>query len=176
VLTQAFDYDPKTVVVSGPAAVLNNLPGTISTEPVSLSDKTSSFEITVPVELPDPRLVIVTGRTVTYNVGIETLMITRQFDQIPVMLVGEQPGLDYNTLTNEVTVLVTGPQPLLSELTEDDISVQVDVSGLIAGENAQLAPTVSILDSSEDVTTSVLPALIDVEARTQSASTDEPNE
>jgi YbbR domain-containing protein len=167
VLTQAFDYDPKTVVVSGPAAVLNNLPGTISTEPISLSDKTTSFEITVPVELPDPRLTIVTGRTVTYRIGIETMSITRQFDQIPVIMVGEQPGLDYTTATNEVTVLVTGPQPLLNELTEDDLSVQVDVSGLSAGESAQLAPTASILDSGEVVTTSVLPAMIDVEAQAQ---------
>lgn len=173
VLTQAFDYDPKTVVVSGPAAVLNNLPGTISTEPISLSDKTSSFEVTVPVELPDPRLVIVTGRTVTYRVGIETLTITRQFDHVPVMLIGQRPGLEYATATNDVTVLVTGPQPLLNALTEADLSVQVDVSGLSSGESAQLAPTASILDSSQVVTTSVLPALIDVDARTAPESTDE---
>lgn len=173
VLTQAFDYDPKTVVVSGPAAVLNNLPGTISTEPVSLSDKTSSFQITVPVELPDPRLVIVTGRTVTYTVGIETLTITRQFDRIPVTMVGNQPGLEYSTVTMDVTVLVTGPQPLLNALTEDDLNVLVDVSGMTEGESAQLAPTASILDSSEIVTTSVLPALIDVDAHARIEATDE---
>ena len=63
VLTPAFDYNPKTVVVKGPAAVLANLPGTFFTAPISLSDKTSSFEVTVPVELPDSRLTVVTGRT-----------------------------------------------------------------------------------------------------------------
>jgi hypothetical protein len=82
-------------------------------------------------------------------------------------MVGAQPGLDYSTVTNTVTVLVTGPQPLLDPLTVSDLSVQVDVSGLSAGESAQLAPSASILDSGEVVTTSVLPALIDVEAHEQ---------
>ncbi|HVU13090.1 MAG TPA: CdaR family protein, partial [Phototrophicaceae bacterium] len=165
VLTASFDYDPKTIVVSGPAEVLNNLPGTISTAPISLSDKTSSFQITVPVELPDPRLVIVTGRTVTVTVGISTQTITRQFDHIAVEFAGGKTGLNYHTVTNEVTVLVTGPQPLLNQLTASDLSVLVDVSGLNAGDSAQLAPVASILDSSAVVTTSVLPAQIDVEAQ-----------
>ena len=164
VLTPAFDYNPKTIVVSGPASVLERLPGTFFTAPISLSDKTSSFEITVPVELPDPRLVAVTGRAVTVTVGIETQTITRQFDNIQVQLIGRKPGLDYQTVTHEVTVLVTGPQPLLNTLTANDLNVLVDVSGLNAGDTAQLAPSASISDSASVVTTSVLPAVIDVQA------------
>ncbi|MEP7293301.1 MAG: CdaR family protein [Chloroflexota bacterium] len=164
VLTPAFDYNPKTIVVSGPAAVLDNLPGTIFTAPISLSDKISSFEVTVPVELPDERLVVVTGRTVTVTVGIDTQTITRQFDHIPVEFVGGKAGLDYRTVTNEVTVLVTGPQPLLNQLSEADLNVFAEVSSLNAGDSAQIAPVASILDSSVVVTTSVLPALIDVDA------------
>jgi len=175
VLTAAFDYDPKTIVVSGPAAVLDNLPGTFFTDPINLSDKTSSFQVTVPVELPDPRLVVVTGRTVTVNVGIDTQSITRQFDHIPVEFIGGKTGVDYHTVTNEVTVLVTGPQPLLSQLVANELSVLVDVSGLKPGDSTQLAPVASILDSSTVVTTSVLPAQIDVEAQAQAAATTEAN-
>lgn len=170
VLTPEFDYDPKTVVVSGPAALLANLPGTIATEPIDLSDKTSSFELTVPVELPDQRLTIVTGRTVTVKVGISTQTITRQFDHIPVALVGGKTGVEYRTITNDVTVLVTGPQPLLTQLTERDLSVLVDVSSMNPGESAQLVPSASIPDSSGAVTTSVLPAQIDVDALAQTTS------
>ncbi|MBI1257246.1 MAG: hypothetical protein GC204_07225 [Chloroflexi bacterium] len=175
VLTAAFDYDPKTIVVSGPAAVLDNLPGAVFTDPISLSDKTSSFQVTVPVELPDPRLVVVTGRTVTVNVGIDTQSITRQFDHIPVEFIGGKTGVNYHTVTTEVTVLVTGPQPLLSALNANELSVLVDVSGLNAGDSTQLAPVASILDSNAVVTTSVLPAQIDVEAQTQTPATSEPN-
>jgi YbbR domain-containing protein len=81
--------------------------------------------------------------------------------------------LTYRTVTNEVTVLVTGPQPLLNQLTETDLSVLVDVSGLNVGDSAQLAPVASIVDSGAVVTTSVLPAQVDVEV--QVAATDEPD-
>jgi len=79
-------------------------------------------------------------------------------------LIGMKTGIDYQTVTGEVTVLVTGPQPLLNQLTESDLSVLVDVSALNAGDSAQIAPTASITDSETIVTTSVLPALIDVDA------------
>ncbi len=164
VLTAAFDYNPKTVVVKGPAGVLANLPGTFFTAPITLSDKTSSFEVTVPVELPDSRLTVVTGRTVTVTVGIDTQTITRQFDHIPVEFIGSKTELEYHSATMEVTVLVTGPQPLLNQLSENDLSVLVDVSSLAAGDSAQLAPAASISAGDTVVTTSVLPALIDVEA------------
>ncbi len=164
VLTAAFDYNPKTVVVKGPAGVLANLPGTFFTAPISLSDKTSSFEVTVPVELPDSRLTVVTGRTVTVTVGIDTQTITRQFDHIPVEFIGSKTELNYHSATTEVTVLVTGPQPLLNQLSENDLSVLVDVSDLAAGDSAQLAPVASISAGDAVVTTSVLPAQIDVEA------------
>ena len=61
-------------------------------------------------------------------------------------------------------MLVTGPQPLLNQLSENDLSVLVDVSDLNAGDSAQLAPVASISAGDTVVTTSVLPALIDVEA------------
>ena len=173
--TTEFDYNPKTIVVSGPETVLNNLPGSISTAPIDLSDKTSSFEVTVPVELPDDRLVIVTGRAVTVIVGIDTQTITRQFDDIPVEFVGGRIGLEYNTVNDEVTVLLTGPQPLLSQLTENDLSVLVDVSNMDAGESEQIAPIVSLPDSSAVVTSAVLPAQIDVEAQVAQEATAEPD-
>jgi YbbR domain-containing protein len=172
--TGEFDYNPKTIVVSGPETVLNNLPASISTAPIDLSDKTSSFEVTVPVELPDDRLVVVTGRAITVSVGIDTQTITRQFDHIAVEFVGGRIDLEYSSVNNEVTVLLTGPQPLLSQLTENDLSVLVDVSNLEAGESEQIAPIVSLLDSNVVVTSSVLPAQIDVEARTARESTPEP--
>ncbi len=124
--------------------MLANLPGTFFTAPISLSDKTSSFEVTVPVELPDTRLTVVTGRTITVTVGIDTQTITRQFDHIPVEFIGSKTELNYHSATTEVTVLVTGPQPLLNQLSENDLSVLVDVSGLNAGDSAQLAPVASI--------------------------------
>jgi len=114
--------------------------------------------------VPDPRLVIVTGRTVTVRMGIDTQTITRQFEHIPIELIGTRTDVNYRITPNEVTVLVTGPQPLLNQLGENDLSVLVDVSSLNRGDSAQIAPIAAILNRSTAVTTTVLPALIDVEA------------
>ena len=174
VRTDEFDYNPKTIVVTGSEEALRNLPNTLSTAPISLSDKTSSFEVTVPVELPDDSLVVVAGRSVTVQIGITTQTITRQFDNIPVEFVGGRDGVEYRTVTDGVTVLVTGPQPLLDQLGANDLSVLVDVSTLNAGSTVSLVPVASVLESSTEVTISVLPAQVDVEARSATETTEEP--
>lgn len=176
VLTAGIDYEPKIIVVSGPEAALASLPGTVFTAPISLADKTSNFEVTVPVELPDDRLVIVTGRNVTVSVGVTTQTITRQFEHIPIEFVGTQAGLEYRTATSEATVLVTGPQPVLNQLTAADISVLVDVSSLGAGSSEQIAPIASIEEASSAITTSVLPTQIEVEAQAATEMTAEPGD
>lgn len=175
VLSGAVSYTPQTVVVSGAEAALESLPGSVFTAPINLADKTSSFEVTVPVELPDDQLVIVTGRNVTVQVEITTQTITRQFEHIPIEFVGTKTGLQYQTASSEATVLVTGPQPVLNQLTAEDVSVLVDVSSLEAGSSVQLAPIASIDEASSAVTTSVLPAQIDVEVQAATETTAVPS-
>jgi len=84
-------------------------------------------------------------------------------------LIGGKTGVEYRTITHEVTVLVTGRNPTQSTH-ENEVSVLVDVSGINAGESAQLVPMASILESGSDVTTSVLPAQIDVDALAHATS------
>jgi len=162
ILTPDFDYSPQTVIVRGTRAVLDALPGTFFTERIDLSDHTNSFEVTIPIELPDPRLLVVTGGSVTVRVGIAAQQVTRQFDRVPVTLIGEQAGLRYTLTPNEVTVLVTGPQPLLDRLLARDLGALVEVSGLRAGESGQIAPVPSMGQDNGDISASVLPALVDV--------------
>ena len=173
VLTGVFDYDPKVVVVSGPAALLAEIPGSIFTAPIDLTNHTSSYEVDVALELPDPRLVLLTGGVVHVSVGIDTQMTTRQFDQQPVEIIGVREGLVYRLATEEVTVLITGAQPIVNSLTLQDVSVIVDVSGLIAPGTYQLTLSASIGRGQSGVTISMLPEGIDVEiasAVTQEAS------
>lgn len=163
VLSGTFDYEPKVVVVSGPAALLAELPGTIFTDPIDLSERTSSFSQDVALRPPDARLVLLTGGVVTVSVGIDAQMITRQFDQLPVEIIGERAGLVYRLATTEVTVLITGAQPIVDSLTRGDVSVIVDVSGLTATGTYQLGLDPSIGRGQSAVTISVLPEGIDVE-------------
>lgn len=163
VLTGVFDYEPKVVVVSGPAALLTEIPGTIFTAPISLSNRTSSFSVDVPLQLPDERFVLLTGGVITVSVGIDTQMTTRQFDFLPVEIIGERGGLSYRLATESVTVLITGAQPIVDSLTPDDVRVIVDVSGLAAPGTYQLGLSASIGRGQSAVTISLLPEGIDVE-------------
>jgi YbbR domain-containing protein len=176
VFSGGVNYTPQTVVVSGSEAALESLPGNVWTAPINLADKTSSFEVTVPVELPDDQLVIVTGRNITVQVEITTQTITRQFEHIAIEFVGTKTGLQYQTPSSEATVLVTGPQPVLNQLTAEDVNVLVDVSSLEAGSSVQLAPIASIDEASSAVTASVLPAQIDVEVQAATETTAVPGD
>ncbi|MCA9905522.1 MAG: hypothetical protein KC547_16815, partial [Anaerolineae bacterium] len=46
------NYEPRSVLVSGPVAVLESLPETFFTAPIELSNQTGDFEVSVPVILP----------------------------------------------------------------------------------------------------------------------------
>ncbi|MBE2272279.1 MAG: hypothetical protein IAE80_28850 [Anaerolinea sp.] len=163
VLTGTFDYEPKVVVVSGPANLLEAMPGTIFTQPIDLSSRTSSFSVDVALELPDPRLVLLSGGVVTVTVGVDTQMTTRQFDRLPVDVIGEREGLTYRLAAEEVTVLITGAQPIVESLSAQDVSVIVDVSSFTAPGTYQLSLSASIGRGQSAVTIALLPEGIDVE-------------
>lgn len=170
ILTPDFNYTPQTVILRGGRAVLDALPGTIFTEAIDLSGRTSSFQVDVPIALPDPRLLVVTGSSISVRVGIAAQQVTRQFDQVALTLIGEMPGVAYTVVPDVVTVLVTGPQPLLANLDSADLGVLVDVSGLAPGGSAQIAPLASVGQDNPAVSASLLPAQVDVTARPLAAT------
>lgn len=159
----SFDYEPRIVYVSGSVEALSSLAGTLLTTPIELSGKTGSFQEQVTVQLPNSELVIVTGGTITVTVGIDTQTVTRQFDRVDIELINTRSDFEYRLDPTEVSVLVTGPQPLLNDLTEDDVRVIIDVSGLQAGSSYQITPVAGIGQDVDTENIAVLPAQIDVQ-------------
>ncbi len=158
-----FDYEPQSVYVSGSPEILSTLGDTLFTEPIDFSDRVSSFEITVPILIPNPDLLLIPRRDVTVTVTIEAQIATRQIDRVPVEVIGITQGRTVQLAPTEVTVLVTGPQPQIEPLTASDISVIVDVSRLRAGDNTQITPITSFRNGMiANATIQVLPAAIDV--------------
>jgi YbbR domain-containing protein len=159
----ALSYDPQAVLVSGAPAQLAALPDTLSTAPIDLSDRTTSFQVSVPVVLSDESLLLLSGQNVTVSVEISAVTGSRQFDAIPVEVLGLTDGLAAHLAPNQVSVLVTGPQPQLDALNTDEIRVALDLNGLVVG-NYTLTPSVSIGQGQISASSiSVLPAEIDVE-------------
>ncbi len=162
VLTSETNYSPQTVLVTGPENLLAGL-SIVRTEPISLAERTGSFEVTVRVVLPDQRLSIVGDDRITVQVGITALTTSRQFENVRVEVFGLPAGYDVTITPQQVTVLLTGPQPLIDNLTANDIVAVINLEGRTTGTYA-LAPVVAvnmIQVSPENI--SVFPSEIEVQ-------------
>jgi YbbR domain-containing protein len=155
-------YSPQVILISGPPEALENAPGTLFTEPIDLTNHTTSFEATTVVQVPDSRLFVIGTPTVQVSIGITPLLSSRQFDRIPIEKVGLAPNYRAESSPSEVTVLITGPQSVVNTLSADNLRVIVDLNGLGAGSH-QLTPEVGInIAEGTHINISVLPAEIDV--------------
>lgn len=166
---RSFSYDPQQVYVSGPPDVLNAIGDTLFTPPVDFSTRTGDFELTIPIQLPDPRLILIPNRNVTVTVGIEAQIVTRQLDAVPVQVIGLTADTRIQIVPDLVTVLLTGPQAALESLRATDVRVIVDVSTLSPGDSVSLTPLTTIGDGTlANVSIQVIPATIDVRMTAES--------
>lgn len=170
----SIEYDPQVVFISGPPAALESAPGTLFTEPINLTDRTSDFEITANVQLPDERLFVVGEQTITVSIGITPLMSSRQFDRVPVETIGLEANLAVTLSPDTVTVLITGPQNTLETLETDDLRAVIDLNDHGAG-TYQIAPEVTA-NVGEGVLTniSVLPTEVEVDIAPVAETTETP--
>ncbi|MBN2471128.1 MAG: hypothetical protein JXN59_10420 [Anaerolineae bacterium] len=157
-------YEPQTVLVSGRPSDLEQITGTLPTLPIDLTGQTRSFQRTVTVELP-PGVFLATSQSVTVSVEIDTLTASRRFERLPVQVQGlDSTGSLQATITpTEVTILITGPQPILDTLTPDSISVRADLTGLTTGGHQIPLQAVVNREGLESAVISVLPPVLDVQ-------------
>lgn len=138
-------YTPQTATVRGSAAALALLPDLLDTATIDLTDRTESFTINVPLQLPDSlsngEITLLEGQTVTVDIVIEARIAQAQLDDVAVTVTGAVSPV--RVIPSLVTVLVTGPQPLIDVLTADEIVVSVDVTQLAPG-TYDLQPTVTV--------------------------------
>lgn len=154
--------EPTVITLEGNPATIENLGATIETQTIDLSDLVSDLEIDVPLDLPvgvEPA----EGQpsTITVNVGITPQQGSVLFEDVPVDVANLTRGLAANIVNDEVEVLVTGPQPILDELTPDQIDVTVDLVGLEIG-TFFIEPNAEILADGDFIVDSILPSTIEV--------------
>ncbi len=159
----ALSYEPQSVLISGTPSELAGLADTLSTQPIDLSNHTSSFEVSVPIVLPNPNLVVISGQNITVSVEITPITTSRQFENIPIKVLGLGSTLSSIIVPNTVSVLVNGPQESVNELVENDVNVILDLNGLAPG-NYTLPLTISVGQGEiPSGGISVLPGEVDVQ-------------
>ncbi|MFN8378131.1 MAG: CdaR family protein [Anaerolineae bacterium] len=155
-------YTPTTVYLSGPSETLQALPSTVFTAAIDLSSQRSNFEVVVPVELTSDAVVPVSQSNITVSVGVAAQTGNEQLDDVPVELVGRREGLTYTVDPELVTLVITGPQPVVDALTASDVQVTADVSAYTTPGNYRTSLNVVLPVGVTGATVTVLPADVTV--------------
>jgi YbbR domain-containing protein len=136
---------PDTIVVDGPADLLNELLF-VNTEPVDVTDVSQSISTRVGLaDLPEGVTIIEPASgTVEVRVAIEdTTSSSQTLSDLEVEGVGLDDGLTASFEPSVVSIEVTAPLEILQAMKPEDISILVDLSGLVPG-TYRLTPEVTV--------------------------------
>ena len=135
------------------------LPGYIETVAIDLNGAKDDLTLRVALNLPSG-VSVVGEQTVLVQVGINPIEGSLTLRSRQVEVTGLGANLQATIAPTTLDVILSGPLPLLDQLTAQDVRVLVDLSGLTPGIH-QLTPTVEILLSDLRVE-SLLPATVEV--------------
>lgn len=133
---------PNVMVFSADPALIDRLPGYIETELLNLTNIVDDIETLLALNLPEG-VSIIGDPNVLVQVGVATIegsiTVSRN-----VEIIGILPELTAHASPESVEVIIYGPIPTLETLTDLDVRVVIDLTGLELGVH-QLPPDVIIL-------------------------------
>lgn len=151
--------DPPIVTVFGPVDAVQATRGYIETMSVSIANAQSDIDEAVALNVPPDVSLVTESQTVRVRIRVQPLLGSRTVTRVPE-LEGLSDGLTSAISPDTVDIVLSGPLPRLNALSEDDVRVIVDVSGLTEGIH-QVTPRIV---APEGITAqSVLPATVQVE-------------
>jgi YbbR domain-containing protein len=130
------------MVFSEDPQLVEGLPGYVNTKPLDLTGADNYLETILELDLPNG-VTVVGDPTVLVQVNV-TALETNMLISREIEIIGLLPGLVAEVSPPQVSVRVSGPVPVLDNLTLRDIRVVVDLTNLEAGVHT-LTPTIEIL-------------------------------
>lgn len=149
-----------TVYSSNPQ-IVNNLPGYVQTMPLNLEGMKDDIDVSLLLDLPEGVLVVGDNRTVLVRVSIAAVQSSMPIANIPIEVIGLPENLQAVLAPEMITLLISGPLPILDGIKQEDIRVVLDLTDYEVG-TYQLEPVVE-LPSEEITVDSIQPGLIDIE-------------
>ncbi len=158
-------FPPAVTVFSEDPRLVDQLPGYVETSPLDLNGAKDDIDVFLPLNLPSGVSVVGSegapgDKFVEVQVSIAAIEGSLTMEGMRVEVVGLGEGLRASVSPETVTVILSGPLPVLDQMTAQNIRVTLDVSGQVAG-TYQLAPHVELLDSELQVEF-VLPSTVEV--------------
>jgi YbbR domain-containing protein len=149
-----------TVYSSNPQ-IVNDLPGYVQTMPLNLEGMKDDIDVSLLLDLPEGILVVGDNRTVLVRVSIAAVQSSMPIANLPIEIIGLPENLQAIIAPEMITLLISGPLPILDGIKPGDIRVFLDLTDYEVG-TYQLEPVVE-LPSEEITVDSIQPGLIDIE-------------
>lgn len=149
-----------TVYSSNPQ-IVNDLPGYVQTMPLNLEGMKDDIDVSLLLDLPEGILVVGDNRTVLVRVSIAAVQTSMPIANIPIEVIGLPENFKAVLAPEMLTILISGPLPILDGIKPGDIRVILDLTDYEVG-TYQLEPVVE-LPSEEITVDSIQPGLIDIE-------------
>lgn len=164
----SWTLDPSKALVEGPESALAALQKIPST-PVPLEGHNQGFETVVAPTSPSPDIQVVEPQGHRLVIRIGETRLQRSVSAIPVKGVHAPPGLSFDLAPSSLSVMVEGPQSVVSRLASTDFRTEVDLRALRPGAApCLLKPAVHLAESargSEVEITSWIPKFVEVTVR-----------
>jgi YbbR domain-containing protein len=160
-LTNISVFPLAVTVYSSNPQIVNELPGYVQTMPLNLDSFTDDVDVSMLLDLPEGVLVVGDQRTVLVRVSIAAVQTSLPIANIPIEIIGLPENLKANLFPEFITLIISGPLPIIDQLRIEDIRVYLDLTDYEVGTH-QLQPVVE-LPSEEIVVDSIQPELIDFE-------------
>lgn len=150
---------PNLITVRGDPQIVSAMQPYVYTQPVNLSGLTDSLFTEVTLDLPSG-VTPIESTPIRIGITIEALQGSRSLE-IPIQAVGLDEKLQADFSPVSVTVILSGPIPVLDQLqVTEDIIVTVDLTDLKPGTH-QIEPKVE-LQRSDIAVESIIPVVISV--------------
>lgn len=157
-LTNISVTPPTVIVFSSDPQLVNDLPGFVETNPLDLTGLSDDVDIRATLNLPQG-VALAGEESVLVRLSIAALEGSLPIS-LPVEVVGLSPELHATVSPEVVDLLLSGPLPILNNLTPASIRVSVHLSGLEVG-TYQIPPVVDLLPPQVKVA-SILPESVEV--------------
>jgi len=157
-LTNISVAPPTITVYSANPQLVNELPGFIETMPVDLSGLSDDTEFNTELNLPDG-ITLVSEPGVLVQIGVAAIEGSLTLT-LPVEVLGLQPTLAATISPPSVDVIITGPLPILDNLTAASFRAVVDLTGLAEGKY-QIEPSLDLIPEEVQIQ-AVLPETVEV--------------
>lgn len=131
-LTSISVFPPTVTVYSSNPQLVDDLPGYIETEPLSLSGKKDDFDAKLKL-LPPSGVEVVDSSEVAVQVNIAAIESSLALSNVIVESSGLSPSLAALISPVRVDIIVAGPLPVLDTLILSDVRVLIDLTGYTAG-------------------------------------------